>query len=309
MKLKSEEKFDRHLDTIRIGRNVCFGGGGGQSQPSSTTTLTSNLPTYLEPYVTRNVASAEAVANKPYEAYSGQRIAEFNPNQHNVQSGIMGLQTPGQYGQATQATQGVMGGSWTDPGVASQFMNPYQQSVTDIAKREATRQAGIQGTKRDAQFATAGAFGGSRQGIADAEAQRNLMQQQNDIQMQGSNQAYQQGMGQYNAQQGLQLQGANQLASLGGQQQQADLARYGAQAGVGQQQQAQTQQQQDLAYQDFINQRDYGKTQAGWMSGLLHGATAPIPTSSQTTLPAPNVASQLTGIGIAGLGAYNASKV
>ena len=308
MKLRSEEKFDRHLDTTRIGRNICFG-GGGNSQPSSSTTTTSNIPAYLEPYVTRNVASAEAVANQPYQSYGGQRIAEFNPNQKAVASGIMGMQTPGQYGQATQATQGAMNSSWADPGVASQFMNPYQQNVTDIAKREAMRQYGIQGTANDAKFATAGAFGGSRQGIVDAEAQRNLMQQQNDIQMQGANQAYQQGMNQYNTQQGVQLQGAGQLASIGGQQQQADLARYGAQAGVGQQQQAQTQQQQDLAYQDFINQRDYGKTQAGWMSGLLHGATAPIPTSSQTTLPAPNVASQLTGIGIAGLGAYNALKV
>lgn len=308
MKLTSEEKFDRQLDTIRIGRNVCFGGGGGQSQPSSTTTNTSNIPAYLEPYVTRNVASAEAVANQPYQEYGGQRIAGFNPNQQTVQSGIMGMQSPGQYGQATQATQGAMDRSWTDPGTAAQFMNPYQQNVTDIAKREAMRQYGIQGTARDAQFAKAGAFGGSRQGIADAEAQRNLMQQQNDIQMQGANQAYQQGMGQYNAQQGLQLQGAGQLAGIGGQEQQANLARYGAQAGVGQQQQAQTQQQQDLAYQDFLNQRDYGKTQAGWMAGLLHGTTAPISTTSQTSLPPPNVASQLTGLGIAGLGAYNSSQ-
>lgn len=438
VKLHSQDKFDRHLDTITIGRNIAFcGGGSPPPAPTNTTVTNTNLPAYLEPYVTRNVASAEAIANNPYTPYTGQRTAGFTPAQTAAQTGILGLGAPtqfgqasnilagqnvadayqpagtnlagaitgtqginvagayapgmgnlaaagagvqgiaqpGQFGTASTATQAAMNQMWTDPAMVAAYMNPYQQAVSDIAKREAQRQADIQMTGRSAQFAKAGAFGGSRQGIADAEAQRNLLQLQNDIQMQGANQAYQTGMFQFNADLARQMSGASQLANIGnmqfqdqlqqqqalaaigaqqaqfggqlagqelaqqqqvgalagqqarlagqqlsaeqaqaaglaslGQTQQAtDLARLNAQMGVGQQQQALTQQQMDIAYQDFINQRDYGKQQANWMAGLLHGT----PTTAQSNViqyaPTPNVAGQLAGLGIAGLGAYNAA--
>ena len=386
MKLKSKHKFDQHLETTRIGRHICFGGGG--QAPSQTTVNNSSLPAYLQPYVESNIAAAEGEVNKPYQAYGGQRIAGFNANQMGTQANVMGMQQPGQfgaasdmmgnmdvggafapgqnnlntagsniqgiqqpgqYGVATQATLGGMNTNWADPNVSQAYMNPYQQNVTDIAKREASRQGDIQQTADSARFAKAGAFGGSRQGIVDAE--RNLGQQQNDIQMQGSNQAYQQGMGQFNADRSSLMGGANQLANIGGQQlqgqlaqqqalagvgaqqvgaagaqtaaqqaqaaglaslgsqqQQADLNRYGAQGQVGAQQQAQTQQGLSQDYQDFINQRDYGKQQVGWMNSMLHGTPAATDTSQQVYTPPPNVAGQVAGLGIAGVGAYNASQ-
>jgi hypothetical protein len=99
-------------------------------------------------------------------------------------------------------------GNFIDQGQAASYMNPYQQQVTDIQKREAQRQAGIASTQRGAQAAGAGAFGGSRQAIMDAEAARNLGTQMNDIQAQGSNAAYQQAMAQFNADQARALQAA-----------------------------------------------------------------------------------------------------
>jgi hypothetical protein len=220
----------------------------------------------------------------------------------------MAMQTPGQFGIANQATTDVLNNSWTNPGTAQAFMNPYQQNVTDIQKREAARQSDIQGTNTDAQFAKAGAFGGSRQGIVDAERQRNLAQQQNDIQLQGSNQAYQQGMQQYNTQQGQTAAAANQLANLGTSQQQTDMARLGAQAGVGAQQQALEQQDLTTQYNEFLNKRDYAKQQIGWESSILHGTPAASNSNVVTATPGPNGLSQAVGLGIAGLGAYNASQ-
>lgn len=307
MRLKSEEKLDQQLATIERGRSICFGGKGGQPQtPTNQTVTQTNLPTYLEPYVTRNVAAAESVASTPYQAYGGQRLADFTPGQQAVQQNVMGMQTPGQFGVANQATTDVLSNSWTNPGTAAAFMNPYQQNVTDIAKREAQRQSDIQGVASDAQFAKAGAFGGSRQGIIDAERQRNLAQQQQDIQAQGANQAYQQGMQQYNAQQAQTAGAAQQLAGLGTAQQQADLARLGAQGAVGAQQQALTQQGLEQQYQDFLNQRDYGKQQANWMAGIIHGTPYTAQSNVTGYTAAPNTAGQLAGLGIAGLGAYNA---
>jgi hypothetical protein len=106
--------------------------------------------------------------------------------------------------------------SFTGAGTADQFMNPYMQSVVDIQKREARRQAGIEGTQQAAQAASAGALGGGRDAIMRAERERNLAEKMGDIQAQGSAAAYEQAQKQFNAEQaaGLTAQQANQQAGL-----------------------------------------------------------------------------------------------
>jgi len=107
-----------------------------------------------------------------------------------------------------QAAKDVGTKSFIQPGAASAYMSPYMQNVVDIQQREAQRQADIQATKRGAGFAQAGAFGGSRQAIENAEAARNLATQQGDIQAQGLQAAYQSGQGQFNTEQQAALQAA-----------------------------------------------------------------------------------------------------
>ena len=99
---------------------------------------------------------------------------------------------------------------------AQDYMNPYMQSVVDIQKREAQRQADIAGTQRGAGAVKAGAFGGSRQAIMEAEAQRNLSQQMGDIQSQGSQAAYDRAAQMFTSDQARQLaaQQANQQTGL-----------------------------------------------------------------------------------------------
>jgi hypothetical protein len=107
-----------------------------------------------------------------------------------------------------QAAGNVGTSSFTQPGAASAYMSPYMQSVVGIQQREAQRQADIQSTKRGAQFAQAGAFGGGRQAIENAEAARNLATQQGDIQAQGLQSAFQSAQGQFNTEQQAALQAA-----------------------------------------------------------------------------------------------------
>lgn len=106
--------------------------------------------------------------------------------------------------------------SFAEPESASAYMSPYMQNVVDIEKREAQRQADIASTSRGAKFAQAGAFGGARQAIENAEAARNLAMQQGDIQAKGTQSAYQQAQQQFNAEQQARLaaQQANQQAGL-----------------------------------------------------------------------------------------------
>jgi hypothetical protein len=75
-----------------------------------------------------------------------------------------------QQGQQVSQT----GGNMYDTGITQQFMDPYQQAVTDNAMQQIDRQAaiGLQGVR--AQGVAAGAYGGSRQAVAEQEFGRNV---------------------------------------------------------------------------------------------------------------------------------------
>ena len=142
-----------------------------------------------------------------FQAPGAYEAGQFDPSQVQAQ----GLQQY-QMGPAER----VRTQSFANPYSAQQYMSPYMQNVVDIQQREAQHQADIAGTQRGAQAVGAGAFGGSRQAIMDAEAARNLAQQKGDIQATGQQAAYQQAQAQFNAEQQarLQAQMANQQAGL-----------------------------------------------------------------------------------------------
>jgi hypothetical protein len=96
---------------------------------------------------------------------------------------------------------------------AQQYMSPYMQSVVDLQQQDAQRQADIATTGRNAQAVGAGAFGGSRQAIMNAEAAKNLAAQKGSIQAQGLQSAYGQAQQQFNADQAQRMQAA--LANQG----------------------------------------------------------------------------------------------
>jgi hypothetical protein len=82
----------------------------------------------------------------------------------------------------------------TSPGSVGQYMSPYMQNAVDVQKNEAIRDYQKTMPALGAQAVKSGAFGGSRQAIVDAEAQRNLNTQLGNIQAQGSQQAYDKAM-------------------------------------------------------------------------------------------------------------------
>lgn len=117
------------------------------------------------------------------------------------------------YANAAQNVYNPKTGTYDPSSAISAYMSPYQQNVTDIQLEGLQRKADIARTQRGAQAARAGAFGGSRQAIENAEADRALASQMDAVRAQGLQQAYQQAQQnlQYGANLGLQgLQGANQ---------------------------------------------------------------------------------------------------
>ena len=97
---------------------------------------------------------------------------------------------------------------------------------------------------------------------------------------------------------------AGTFGQLGTQQLAGQLDLTKTQGAFGDLQRAIQQQQMDAQRQMLMEQAQYGQTQVGQLSGLLRGI--PMTSATQTTTtPPPSFASQLTGLGLTGLGLYN----
>ena len=163
----------------------------------------------------------------------------------------------------------------------SQYMSPYMQDVVSRQQQAAQREADIAAQTQKAQFAQAGAFGGGRQGVAQARAAEALARQKGDIQAQGLQSAYQQAQQQFNQEQQARLaaQQANLQAGLTTGQQnlaaQLGVQQLGTQTGL---QTAlanlQAQQQANLANQGLLGQYGLQQGQFGQQAAMQNAQLA-----------------------------------
>jgi len=279
-----------------------FGGGGGGG-PTQSTSYQTNIPEYMEPYVHKMMASTEGQIYqpgggfRPYQSYSeydkarggtGESVAGFTPMQAGAMQNLQGYQLPqqGQYGSqmALGAGLGSMGAGQqyarqaTNPMATAAYMSPYMANAVAPQMREAARMSAMEGQKQQAQAAQAGAFGGSRQGLIEAERQRNLMQQQADIYGKGTQTAFEQARQaqQYGADLNLRgmgqgLQAAGQLGELGQQQFGQEMGVLGKQLDVGAQQQQYEQNRLNQIIQDYATSQQYPFMQLGILSNMIRG--------------------------------------
>jgi hypothetical protein len=98
------------------------------------------------------------------------------------------------------------------------------------------------------------------------------------------------------------------LANIGSAQQQADQARFGLQTSTAAQRQAMNQQYLDMAYQDFLRQRDYPMEQMQQYSSLLRGVPVTPNTTSTTYAPNASLGSQLVSGGLGAAALYNTAN-
>jgi hypothetical protein len=133
---------------------------------------------------------------------------------------LRGADTRGQFGAAQQAAniaaQGTMQNAQPiGQQQIGQYMNPYNNMVLSQQLQEMNRQAQMQQQGLNAQAVRAGAFGGSRQGIAQQELNRNLMNTQNQAIAQSLQGGYGQALSTAQQQQQAGLAGYGQLANIG----------------------------------------------------------------------------------------------
>lgn len=324
-----------------------------------------------QPYGGQQIAAFSPLQSQAMQNLSNQGVASQIAEGSNIasQAGQYALQTPERARQlqnaalgygAQGANLGILGGGLyggqaaaagsnyagmaTNPNAVSSYMSPYMQNAVDVQKQEAIRDYQKTMPMLGAQAVRSGAFGGSRQAINEAEAQRNVNQQLANIQATGSQRAYDEAMksmqfGSTLGLQGLQtgLQGVNtQLAGTGqgmqGVQGAVGAGQYGL-AGLNVANQSastlgqlgQTQFQQEMAIADAqmrAGAMQQGQEQKGLdimqqqyadslnypykQLGFMSDIYRGLPMSqgAQSMYQNPSVVSQAAGLGTAGMGLY-----
>ena len=197
-----------------------------------------------------------------------------------------------------------------------QFMDPYQQNVTQDALREMDRQGAIAQNQLAGQAVGAGAFGGSRFGIQQAEQARNLQDIKSRRIFEDMSRNYQQAVGAMQAANAARTQQAQGFANLGnvasgigqrtgalGQAQQAAQAQDVSQLmGIGGMQQQLQQQGFNVGYQNQLNAMMEPYRRLSYGQQMLQGLAPLGGTTQQTVAPMPTTNPYLQAAGsVAGL--------
>lgn len=124
------------------------GGGGSRSQQVTSQVTQTNLPAYVQPYFENILQRGLFESARPYQPFTGQRMAQFAPEETAAQRGVAGLSRPGQLQMATD--------------IASRYGAPDAPSAYNLA--QGFNPQGINVGYRATQFSPgyqAGQFAGS----------------------------------------------------------------------------------------------------------------------------------------------------
>ena len=254
----------------------------------------SSLSNWAGDYVTNMLGKGQALANAPYQAYTGPLTAGSSNLQDQAFSGLAGLTIPtDQMGTYTP-------GSFTDTGVAQKYMNPYIQASLDPQIAEARRQAEISRIADAGRLTKAGAYGGSRQAIMESEGNRNLGTNLANITGQGYKTAYDLAANQFNTEQGR-GQSAQEMTNTYGLNALRNQAELGAvQRGI---------ESEGIAADkaQFEEQRDWPYKMAQYQKDLLQGLPITTNATTNNTTEIGNITNQIKGLmglyqSLAGLG-------
>ena len=291
-------------------------GQGAPTQQIPTAVQTTEIAKEVAPFIKDILGKSQALYKQRMEEgfvpFEGKTLADVTADQLAAQEGLRslvgtqaaGLQEARELArrQTQEATAETL----------QPFMNPYQQAVTDIAKREAQErfeQETLPGLRK--QAIDAGAFGGSRAAMRESQAQDAQARLLADIQAKGDLAAFQDARQAFEAQKTRERKAAEGLSALTGAEFQARRAELGGLEAVGREEQQRQQQLLDESYKRFLDERRFPEQQLGQYQGFVAGASPFLKTTEtrmgpQTFQPSP-IASALGTI-TGGLGAYEQAQ-
>lgn len=306
--------------------------------------------------------TAQNVASTPYNPYGGSLVAGINGQQSNgitdvnatnaiqnsynaAASGNLGQAASaigtGQTALGQAASYDQQGAGAIDPTQFSaaqvgQYESPYQSDVVNATMAEINNQNEQQASNLTGNAVSAGAFGGDRAGVAQAQLAGQQDLASNSTLANLNNQNYEQALGEFNTEQGVDLGAAQNTAARqlqAGQQLNSTALGYGtlgseltatgqAQAGLGQAAQSeglgyanaeinagtleqQTQQARDTAnYNQFLQAQAYPFQTTGWLSNIVEGIGSQSGGSSTGESTTQGSAASAVAGGLLGLGSF-----
>lgn len=310
-----------------------FGGGSDKIEVTSKT----SYPDFITQGGKTATEAATKLAKREYQPYTGMRVAPLTNNQSDAIGSAAtsaGAWAP-QVGQAKSYIEQsaaqpytaapVSTGTW-DEGARDQYMNPFIKGALDPTKREIEESYLREDQRMKDMMVSRGAFGGSREAIERTEGMEKLLQSVSDLYAQGYAGAYDRGMAGFQADEGRKLQAGMfneegrraahalnsdtsyragdamaRLASLGSDLTGTDIERL---LSTGALEQAQGQQNLNVLYQDFLEQRDWPEHGLDLLIRTIAGVPKETTTTGEQVVPTPSILGQLGGLGLAGYGLF-----
>lgn len=208
--------------------------------------------------------------DKHYVTYNANRLAKFNEEQERAfeMAKEIGKYAP----YYTSANTGIEKAEQTFPSQYEQYLNPYIRSVIDNIAHEGNRNFRENILPEvQSQFIGLGQHGSGRHQDLVARMARDAQEAILRKQLEAYSGAYEHSGRMFNADQERQLHAAQTQADLGSKVQASHLNDVAAISSVGDQQQQQTQQDLDMAYQEFLNQQNYMGDKLVQNASVLHG--------------------------------------
>ena len=269
--------------------------------PQGTTVTSQKLAEEISPFYKDLLAKSQALYNQQteegYTPYTAPTMAQFSPEQQQSFAGIQGLvgsQKP-VYDEGMALTRGTT--RRFTPQTAQALMNPYQQAVTDIEKRniQENYESKVLPELR-AQAAQIQPYGGSRQAILEGMASDTNQRLLADVQAKGSLTSYNDAQRLFADQIRREGAAASQLPTLASAAYKTQAGELGALQAVGEEKQKQTQSALDEAYRTYLEEKRFPETSMGQYQAVVQGFPA-LRQEIQRSAPPPqpSMANQLIG--------------
>lgn len=232
-------------------------------------------------YVTDMLGKAWGLSELPFQSYGGQLTAGPSNLQTQAFQGLGNLTLPQNLATAGQQAQQTFGAAqqyMPTVGTVQSYMNPYLESVLEPQRRAAEEAATKARMETQGRLAQAGAYGGSRQAILEAEGQKNLQTLLSDITGKGYAGAWDNALKQRLGEMdtgirglGAQTAATQALSNIGGQQAQYGLQNLQEMLKAGQTQRDITQQGLTADYNQYLRQFDYPQKMLEFQRNMIQG--------------------------------------
>ena len=231
-------------------------------------TATTELDPQLKEKYLETYSGIKSAAEIPFTPYTGDLVAGFNPDQMDAFAATRGM-----FGDAMSYNpRGMLAQMGSGPLDVQSYLNPYNDMVVQASLNDLNRARQLQQMGAQDRAIQAGAFGGSRSGILEAESDRAFYDAVGrtaaGLRSQGFDKASQLGMMDRDYRTGI------QSGMLGDQSRPLGLL-----GGIGGQAQNLGQANLDAQFGEFARGVDYPLRQAGLLSSAVSG----LPYEGQTT--------------------------